>query len=805
MNTSRHDGADISHPVGAINAPVARRTFLQAAAAAGVGGAFLGLPAVAHANPHARRLFLARRLQTTYAIVVGQDEGAVVVNAANELADYLGQMGGVTFPVFATDDLTNGQLPPGYTSKIVVGRLNEWATDSDLVDDDPLPLEDAERDGFSFRSVDGDVLIAGVSPRGTLYGVYYLLDHVLGVRWFAPDTTLVPQRPVVTLLESTVNADHFPRFDYREVFISDGVSQYEWRHRNLMNGRRGYLSRDAAVPPPAELDTWSYIWPGINPGQFKEIITDQTMWHSNQVKFMDPAVRDFAVTSLAMKITQRITANGDYGHPFHMNDGAYDNPDAASEAFAQAHGDTLAAPALDMVNEVAQRLEAQIPGARLETQAYLWGFKPPTGMTVADNVTITTAPIPQADLGTNMFQGRNAQIGADIDGWRAIASSIVMWDYHYATMDFLVPFADWWAHPETIKELADRSDVVGYFGEGQFRDGSSGIQLKALKAWVCGRLLWDPDADIDDLIEEFCTAYFGSGAPYILQALQLLDQARTTFDYSLHISRVTAGSRYLNWQVLRQCDQLMDQAAAATTSEPLAAEHVLTTRMMIDHPILMRHAQLAQDAMDAGVTWNIDYNGRLARLQSAVAAAGLTTWNNYDVSMQSLYDAYAIARTPSQLPPACVGLPESDFHILEDYAMWKYPSMTTPVFDSQANDHAAVRLLGSVETWGVQLALSELPSDGTWRIHFTVRADLTSGADPTKVALVLGIYPELDSPAVSEWGFPVSAFSDGQYHEFEVPRDFSHDRSGQYIYVTGRNTQVPYLYIDRIYLTRASA
>lgn len=616
--------------------------------------------------------------------------------------------------------------------------------------------------------------------------------------------THVPQSPTLSLPSTELNQDHYPRFDYRDILVTDGIRQYSWRHHNLLNGRRGYETRDAGVSPPAGLDTWSLIWPGINPGQFKEIITNQTLWHSGQVLFMNPQTRDEAVTSLATKITGRIGATGDASHPFHMNDGPFDNPDSDSVAFANAHGGALSAPMLDMVNEVASRVKLQIPQARVETQAYLWAFKPPVGMTAEDNVVVTTAPI-HGDLGTPMFEGRNTQIGSDLDGWASVASSVVLWDYHYSTMDFLVPFPDWRAHLRTIKSLATRPEFVGYFAEGQFTDSATGVQLKTLKTWVTSRLLWDPSEDIEALLAEYCDAYYGSGGPHILQALGVLETALTNSEYPLIINRITAGSRFLHWTVLREADRLMDLAAAATANDPVAAPRVSIARMMVDHPIIMRRAQLAHDAQQAGVTWNIDHAARLARLQNNVASTGMINWN-YRTPMQILYNTYNIERIAATLPAACQGLPESDYVVLEDYAIWKYHPYANSAHDVQANDHAAVKLDGSRETWGIQLALSELPLTGSWRIHVTARAEINAAANPSHAALILGIYPKLPtSPGTrTEWIHPVSSLSDGQYHEFEIPMDFEHQRDGRYMYITGMNTQVPWLYIDRIYLTRVT-
>lgn len=775
-----------------------RRRVLASGAAAG-GAALVGPVSNAAATPRRRSIVLAAGSQSSYAIVVGTAEGAVVRHAATELADHLSQLSGATLPIVTPD-----QVPAG-AKVIALGRLNPWASGNRLTSSELLPAEDPERDGFSLRSRLDDILIAGVSPRGTLYGVYWVLDRLLGIRWYAPDTTHVPDRvgqPLI-LEENQFSGDHHPRFTYREFFTSDGVRQYAWRHRNLQNGQRGYETRDRGVDPVPGLATWSHWWPGINPGQFKEIVTDQTLWNSGQLLFMEPRSRTAAVSALKTRIQARIDGAGDASHPFHMNDGPYDQPDAASVQFAANHGNALSAPMIDLVNDVARQLKTWNPQARLETQAYLWALQPPTGLRVEPNVVVSTAAI-FADFGAPMFSPGNAVTAAQMDGWTAVADNLLMWDYHYVTMDHLLPLPDWWAHAQTVKQMATRPAYQGYFAECMFSDGAHGVSFKALKQWVIGRLLWDPTLDPDQLITEFCQGYYGAAAPHVLTAMRRLRDARDVAADPFNLQRTSVGTRFLTWQVLRDCDQAMAAAAAAVPANTLAGRHVQLARIVIDHPILLRGAQLAADAAAAGVIWDVDHQNRLARQQAALTASGMTAVNIYNTTPAQLLASYAIPRTARvSLPPACVGLSPDRYEILDDPAIWCYPSMGGRVLDPLADDKGAVRFDASRETWAVQVGRCQVPTTGTWRLHLTVRADVKPGADPTKPALAYGFYPTPRWPENKiEWEHPVADLVDGHYREIEIPLDLTHEANGEYVYVTGRNPAVPYLYLDRVYFVR---
>jgi hypothetical protein len=158
---------------------------------------------------------LAEDGQARTCIVLADGAGDVERFAAEELAVYLQQI--ITGAEFASEPTPVAETWPIY--------LGEAARDR-MPDVDFAALQD---DGFAVRSNEDGLLIAGKRPLGTLYGVYYVLEKYLGVRWFQPGDvgTVVPRDPNLDI--GTIDEVQEP--DFRVRWIESG----NWALRNRMN------------------------------------------------------------------------------------------------------------------------------------------------------------------------------------------------------------------------------------------------------------------------------------------------------------------------------------------------------------------------------------------------------------------------------------------------------------------------------------------------------------------------------------------------------------------------------------------
>ena len=171
---------------------------------------------------------LAQGGKTEYVVVSGQAPSEAEAYAAQELADYLGKITGAVFKTVPENESATA------TRRMFVG----WTDFAAAHQADGRKLGEEE---WIVRTVGTDLVITGGRPRGTLYGVYALLERVLGCHWLDESTEVVPKTPDLRLPQVDLRGQ--PAFWMRA--ISGGYYSIEsglygkdqaYRARNMVNG-----------------------------------------------------------------------------------------------------------------------------------------------------------------------------------------------------------------------------------------------------------------------------------------------------------------------------------------------------------------------------------------------------------------------------------------------------------------------------------------------------------------------------------------------------------------------------------------
>ena len=122
--------------------------------------------------------FLFESGRTSYRIVIPRSASDSEQTAARELKKYLEQISGATFDLSSSGGRRN--IYVGYEKSFAIFRgLKPYQNSSE---------------GFTIKKIGHNLVIYGGRERGTMFGVYRFLQEFLGVQWYTPDFTKVPNK-----------------------------------------------------------------------------------------------------------------------------------------------------------------------------------------------------------------------------------------------------------------------------------------------------------------------------------------------------------------------------------------------------------------------------------------------------------------------------------------------------------------------------------------------------------------------------------------------------------------------------------
>jgi len=507
----------------------------------------LGVNASAH-------LTLGANGQSRYRIVLPAHAIPSERYAAEELQHYLEQMTGARLPI-VTD------AAPRTACEILLGNNAHLRPLRLRVNADVLGT-----DGFALRTRGRTLIIAGSGPRGTLNGVYGLLEGKLGVRWFTPELEVVPRRDRLVLPE--LNETQVPPLENREVFWSEIMHDPDFAARHRLNGNSYPLTEKHGGRFAVYFPFVHSFDLMIPPDLFKE--------HPEYFPFFDGKRQSGYV--------QRCLSNPDVlrlatervrqwikDHPeatiisVSQNDTFKECRCEQCKALDDAEG-TPAASLIRFVNAIAEAIEKDHPNVRIDTLAYQYTRKPPTTLRPRHNVIIRLCSIECCfahPLETCPSEA-NRKFRGDIVAWQPVAPLLYVWDYTPNFAHYQQPFPNFDALQTNVQFFV-KHGVKGLFEQGNYSAGGHG-EMEPLRAYLLAKLLWNPDTDVQKHTDEFLHAYYGRAADKIRAYLELAHRQVRGQDCHAHIFD-SPKACYLNDELITGGERLLDQAEQMADSD----------------------------------------------------------------------------------------------------------------------------------------------------------------------------------------------------------------------------------------------
>ena len=424
--------------------------------------------------------------------------------AANYMQEYLKEMSGDSIPILSYEPdvrMLNGRILIGEAA-LKAGTITRQE------------IEKAGEGGYFVRYADDCLSIAGLTSDGTLSGIFGFFEQ-LGAKFLSEEVRIYPEGNRIDVPPMEISRKPFFKF------------------RNVPRSRScwDFSSHDYLIGNPRELGaerSWHHT---------SNFLVNYDQYHEEHPEYFaldkdgnrltpDPNAVHFRVhVCMSNPEVQRIAAENlmkwiekQPERKYFMvsqGDGRSDRwcHCEKCQAMDAVPGIEMTDRLLNFVNGIARQVADKYPDKILWTLSYTEATGPvPRNEKPEPNVRVLYCPYPY-DWGcqSHAFCEKNTKGMKDLADWvRLYPKQIYIFDYPVGYKMYYQIMGSFYAMADKIRYYAD-SGIEGIYFCGTPRN------FNALFKYVLGRLMWDPEIDIEKTIDEFMNLYYGEKAGSIMR------------------------------------------------------------------------------------------------------------------------------------------------------------------------------------------------------------------------------------------------------------------------------------------------
>jgi hypothetical protein len=482
--------------------------------------------------------------KTDYVIVTNTKPTSAERKAALELAHWLKEITGATFPILENGDPTR-DLPPD--KFISIGRTSQLEQ-ANL----PIATRDLEPEGYAIAQQGSNLFLIGGSTRGPINAVFCLLEEDLGCRWYTSEGAAafsgidrISRRRLLTL--RPVPRSYAPAFDNNREPYYTVAWDPTWSLRNRTNannqivpedwgGHFNYVlfghSFDTLLPPSKYFED--------HPEYFME--TDDGERISKQPCVTHPEVLRIVTENMLEQLKERPDAEI---ISLSYNDGQSHCRCDRCMVLNEANNGPQGA-LMTFVNQVAEAVEKEYPNIVVCTDAYNETLPAPTQVRPRHNVGVRICNslhqwrFPLSDF-TTCDVSLSRHFREEFAKWSKICDHLQVWDYTANHSHFLAPLPNMHTLGPSLRFYRDHG-VRGLFLQGIPKIG--GGARAPMRVWVMAKMMWDPSLSVHELQQDFIWGTWDEIAPVMAEYYELLEGLGTTISGSDIGDEAAGGCRY---------------------------------------------------------------------------------------------------------------------------------------------------------------------------------------------------------------------------------------------------------------------
>ena len=376
-----------------------------------------------------------------------------------------------------------------------------------------------EDESFTYRSVGPAVVIWGGKQRGTLYGVMSFLEREMGVRFYTPKVTVAPKKAKYAF--TCLNHSERPGVRVRNDFYYEAFEPI-WAARNRVNGAMGYRQQPGGLECYWAVHTFYPLMPPEeffkdHPEYYSLLDGKRTADHA-QLCLANPDV----LRIITERIKQKMRELPEY-LIYDVSQNDWSNPCQCPQcqAIVDREG-SQSGPIIQFVNQVADKVKAEFPDKFIGTLAYSYTRKPPKTLKPRDNVVVRFCSIECCFAHDFTTCPENKTFVEDMNGWAAIAPHIYIWDYVVNFSHYIMPYPNFRVLQPNIQFFRDHN-AIGIMEQAAYQ--SRGGEFAELRAYLIAKLLWNPEAEVEPIINDFMYGYYGRAGQYVRAYFDLLHRS----------------------------------------------------------------------------------------------------------------------------------------------------------------------------------------------------------------------------------------------------------------------------------------
>ncbi|HTY36848.1 MAG TPA: DUF4838 domain-containing protein, partial [Bacteroidota bacterium] len=400
---------------------------------------------------------------------------------------------------------------------------------------------------------------------GTLYAVYTLLESYLGCRKYSPTVEVIPRRPTIDL--PTINTTQVPRLKFRDAFSYDP----------------GYMAWH-------KLDNHDSLF-GLYVHTFDRLVPPEKYFsdHPEYFSILNRKRRDDA---------QLCLTNADLG-PIVINKlREYMAGDSAKQYWSVSQNDTFGPCECDscrLVDSIEgshagsllrfiNRIAAEFPNKTISTLAYQYSRSAPKLVRPAPNVNIMFCSIECNRSRPLATDTASASFRNDMRDWTSLTKNIYMWDYVVQFRNLISPFPNLRVLQPNIQYFI-RNGITALFEQGS---GTLPNEFKELRTYLIAKLMWDPDINVDSVMDDFLSGFYGNAAPFIRSYIDTMHTALELAheDLGIYGFPMPSHNGYLSPAHMDLYGNLFDKAEASVSTDTILLDRVRIARLPLQFALL---------------------------------------------------------------------------------------------------------------------------------------------------------------------------------------------------------------------------